>query len=90
MKAYLVKETSVATQENPSFAGETSIAFFGKDQSLLAQCGTHAFQHFNHIGIWGKEKGYKRPSDAKRSWIYKNPENSKFWKSTVEIVEVEV
>lgn len=93
MKYYLVKETSVATDQNPSFAGEVAITHYGKDQYLLARSGSHAVtmhseKAFNDYQI--REHGYTRRCDAVRSWIYKNPENTKYWQSTVEIVEVEI
>ena len=37
-----------------------------------------------------KEYGYSRRCDAARSWNYRNPENSPYWSTTAEIVEVNV
>ncbi len=82
MKRYLVKQISVATKENPNFAGKISTSFHGKDGEF--EIGD------THSGHLVREYGYKRRGDAKRNWTYKNPENSKYWKSTVEIVEVEI
>lgn len=81
MKRYLVKQVSVATEENPNFAGETHVSFHGNH-------GIFDINAYSEYLV--KEYGYKRRCDAKRNWTYKNPENSRFWKSTVEIVEVEI
>lgn len=96
MKKYVVKVTSIATEENLNFAGETDITYYGKDMKELAHEGDHAKQSMYGIKGLGDnpwlidEYGYSRACDAKRSWVYKNPENSKFWQSTAEIVEAEV
>lgn len=91
MIKYLVKEISTATAENPNFAGQTSIYYFGKGERILAKEGTHGTDYnFNHIDWMINEYGYSRLCDAKRAYAYKNPENSKFWTSTVEIVEIEI
>ena len=37
-----------------------------------------------------KGDGYTRECDAKRSWGYKNPETSKNWASTCEVVEFDI
>lgn len=89
MTKYLVKETSVATASNPNFAGDISIGYFGKADHMLAREGTHCeYDNFNHIEWCIEEYGYNRVSDAKRSYTYKHPENTAFWTSTVEIIEV--
>lgn len=89
MVKYIVKVTSVATPENPSFAGETSIYWYGKGGEVLCVEGTHRPNENRPMWEWGvREYGYDRLCDAKRNWSYKNPENSKYWRSTSEIVEV--
>lgn len=91
MKGYLVKETCVATQDNPSFAGETRVYLYGKNQQLISASGSpRAWENSNFSSTYLASHYYKRECDARRSYIYKNPENTKFWKSTVEIVEVEI
>jgi hypothetical protein len=95
MKKYLVKTTSIATEEN--------------DLTLRAQMSLHGRRQ-KRIPIiipddddltglvsdcwylqWMIEKyGFNRPSDAKRSYAYRNPENTKYWTSTVQILEVDV
>ena len=95
MTRYLVKVISKATEKNPNFAGEEVVTVYGKDQRLLSIEGSHA----DHIGnvkkMWGCdviEYGYKRECDAKRSWIYKNPNplHNGFWNEEVSICAVEV
>lgn len=93
MKIYLVKETSVATSENRNFAGQTVINYYGVGNKSIGCYGTHAeathtVQKLSPYMI--KEYGYSRKCDAVRNWSYKNPENSKFWKSSSEIVEIEI
>lgn len=87
MKKWLVKETSVATEQNPNFAGKVTVGYFGKgDECLkLEGCGWEDYDHIRHML---EEYGYNREADARRNWTYRNPENTEYWKSTVEIVEV--
>ena len=92
MKKYLIKQTSTATEENPNFAGQVSISFFGKDQKLLSHSGSHAKATHSEQNLWDwdvREYGYNRACDARKSWVFKNPENTKFWKSEVEVVCVD-
>ena len=89
MKKYLVKEISTATKDNPNFAGNVQVAIYGKDQKLISLNGSEYDDFdFGEYGI--KEYGYNRECDAKRSWIYKNPENTKYWTSTVEVICIEI
>ena len=89
---YLVKETSTATPDNKNFAGTVQVAYYGKNQMLIkieTISGT-AINDFDPIQKWNiATYGYGRECDAKRSWIYNNPENTKSWSSTVEIVSIE-
>ncbi len=96
MTRFVVKSTSVATEFNPNFAGETLVCYYGKGEKMICREGTHYSQD-NFIATKHNliEFGYKRECDAKRSWIYKNPNTDiecklNFWKNTVEIVKVEV
>ena len=96
MKKYLVKITSVATKENPIFAGEIDINYYGRGESHIAHEGNHG-DGIYRIGkledinsYWIEKDGYNRECDAKRSYMYKNPENTKYWKSTAEIITVEI
>ena len=93
MKIYLVKVTSVATAENSNFKGQESITYRGIGDRELAYYGSHAeatngVQELNQYMI--ETYGYSRLCDAKRNWSYKNPENSKYWKSTAEIEEIDI
>ena len=90
MRKYIVKETSKATTENQNFAGETLTYYFGKGGMAIAREGTHLpYDNFDRTEYMLAEYGYNRKCDAVRSYAYKHPENSKFWASTVEIIEVE-
>ena len=95
MIKYLIKTYSKATENNPSFAGEEFYAYYGKNQKLLAYEGSHA-EHvhsaFNSISYMLEEYGFNRECDAKKSWIYKNPDrNSPYWTpDIVEIIKMEV
>lgn len=93
MKRFLVKCHSVATPANKNFAGQENTTYYGKDQKLLASLGSHAeavYMAFDNRSWQTKEYGYTRKCDAVRSYIYKNPENTEYWQTEVEIVEVEV
>ena len=93
MKKYIVKETSYATEANYNFKGQISICYFGKGSEIIAMEGSHA--EATHTtkkmdNYMVKEYGYNRLCDAKKSYVYKHPENTKHWKSFAEIVEVEI
>lgn len=89
MKKYLVKETSIATEDNPSFAGQTAISWMGKGDTILKHVSPDGKSDCDLLRYTLDDYGYDRECDAKRNWTYKNPENDKYWTSTVEIVEVE-
>ena len=92
MKKYIVMSTSFATKENPNFAGQVAISYYGKNQKLIGHVGTHAKATYSELPLENwliKEYGYNRLCDAKRSWIFKNPENTQFWRSNTEIIEIE-
>ena len=93
MKKYIVKHTSKATKENANFYGQEAIGYYGKDQYLIGYYGDHAKAVFmeQEMTDWAiKEHGYNRRCDAERSYIYRYPENTKYWQSTVEIVEYDI
>lgn len=97
MKKYLVKETSVATLDNENFCGETQIYYTGKGDKVVGYEGTDDFWSWCHIADFKsipkrliEEYAYSRKCDAKRAYSYRNPENTKYWKSFSEIVEVEI
>lgn len=94
MTKYIIKNYSKATESNKNFAGEDFIAYYGKENRLVGYTGSHA-QRYNQafpISLRLVEYcGYDRKCDAKRSWVYKNPDRDlPHWKSEVEIIEVEV
>ena len=87
---YLVKTISVATEDNPNFAGQTAIAFYGKRDKRLSYQGDHAEKTHSFQKLWDgdiKEYGYRRVCDARRNYWYTHPENTKNWESVSEIVE---
>lgn len=86
MIMYLIMECSVATKQNTNFHGTVSISFHGKGGKVVAI--SHTLPYLTNA-LWLAdilEYGYSRECDAKRCWKYKNPENSKNWKSTTTIV----
>lgn len=93
MKKYLVKETSYATENNKNFAGMDSVSYYGKGSKRLAHHGSAAVACYSVSALHLyqiEEYGYDRECDAKRSWIYKNPENTEHWQSTVEVIEFNI
>lgn len=96
MKKYLVKLTSVATENNVNFKGQVAVFYYGKDQKIISTEGSSTelvYTNAKASKYMIKEYGYNRLCDAKRSWIYKNAvtlNRENFWKMSAEIVEVEV
>ena len=91
MTYYIVRVISKATQNNPNFAGRTSIAYYGKDQQLLGMEGTVHDYLNDSIKIAPnmiKLYGYKRKCDAARSYVYNNCCSTQYWTKQVDIVEV--
>lgn len=89
MKRFLVKTVATATQENPNFAGAVHEYLYGKEQKLVAASGDPWINQEAYPAMI-RDYGFSRECDARRSWIYKNPENSKYWRTEVEIIAVEV
>lgn len=93
MKKYLVKTTSVATDENPNFAGQVQICWIGKGERLLGMAGSHAkaTRMESPLNLYlAREYGYNRKDHAQRAYSFKHRENTRFWTTEAEIVEVEV
>ena len=92
MKKYLIKSVLTATKENPNFAGAVITYWHGKGEKVVASEGNAlcGWEDVKMIPYYVNEYGYNRLCDAKKSWCYKNPENSKNWTTKVEIVTVEV
>ncbi len=85
MKIYVVKETSVGTEENPNFAGKIEVSFHDIGDNLILA------RDYDGLPEWFiREFGYIRKCDAKRNWAYKNPENDNYWQSVVEIIEFDI
>lgn len=90
MIKYLVKETCIATNDNPNFAGETLVYWIGKESLILKrEGGSRECDNFDRMKYMLKKYGYNRECDAKKNSIYRSPEKSKYWNSTAEIVGVE-
>lgn len=90
MTKYLVKSVSRATEENHNFAGKKVSAIYGKADKQLKYEGEGCWNDFDVLTApMVREHGYNRKQDAKRSWIFRNPENTKFWQTEVEIIAYE-
>ena len=91
MKRYLVKNTCVATANNLSYGGETHTYIYGKDQRLLFADTPDSFVACDWMTpYFVKEYGYQRECDAKRCYSYTHPENTEYWRTTSEIIAVEI
>ena len=93
MTKYIVRSISKATEANDNFAGEVILAHYGKENHLINHCGSHANAIWRSYPAWARdirEYGYDTEAAARRNWTYRNPENTKFWTSTVSILKVEV
>ena len=92
---YFVKITSVATETNKNFAGQTHIYLYGKEETLIETKRNKSLQ-VKFSPYIAREYGYKRKCDAVRSmkrhqelnrWAEKE---FPYWTSTAEIVEINV
>lgn len=92
MKYYMVKTISKSTDMNKNFANTIQIGYYGKNQKLLGCYSTpeDPWIDFDFRTWMLEDYGYTRECDARRSWIYKNPENTEFWTTSVEVVSIEV
>lgn len=94
MSKFIIHCVSRATKDNKNFVGDVLETYYGKKEKLIGMYGNHAerfhsIQEVNDYMI--KEYGYSRLCDAKRSWIYNNPDvNGPYWDTEVEIIEVAV
>ena len=89
---YFVKVVNRATKNNPNFAGDVCESLYGKNQTLVAMCGNHAERLYTtqkFIPFYAKQFGYKRASDARRSYMFKCIEDERFWDTEVSIVEID-
>lgn len=89
---FLVKSVSKATAENEHFAGDVQTRVYGKDDFTIYCKGSYQGWYDIDWRTPGmiEEHGYKRLCDAKRNYAYRHPENSEFWKTTVEILQADI
>lgn len=93
VKKYVVCTTSVATPENKNFKDCIFHYWHGKHNTLIWSDDPFINpirEQYSFKDYYVMQYGYDRLCDAKRNWSYKNPENTQWWKSTTEIIEVEV
>ena len=82
---YLVKVTYKAKDNNPNFAGQTHINYFGKYETMMDEYKNNDKSYMD----WFKGAyGYARKCDAKRNYHFKFPNDEIYWTKKVEIVEV--
>lgn len=92
---YFVKITSVATETNKNFAGQTHIYLYGKKETLIETQGNKNLK-IDFSSYLAKEYGYKRKCDAVRSMKRHLELNQEMfvkfpnWLETAEIVEINV
>lgn len=92
MTRYLVRCVNWATADNPTCAGQTSFAYYGRDEKLLCHRGSHAKatgSAFEFDKEMVERYGFRREADAKRSPYIWNPEKERFWKYEVTVVKYE-
>lgn len=89
---WFVKSVSTATPENKNFAGEVHTYIFGKNDFRLYEDVPGGFYNKDLTDCPNCviENGYKRFGDVRRSYSYKHPENSEYWRTTVKIVSIDV
>jgi len=85
---YFVKEVMKARGNNPNYAGQECVTLWGKQDQWIERYGSYAestytVKQFNpYLGL---DYGFKRICDAKRSYIYKHPEE-RYWDVEVSVV----
>lgn len=93
MTKYIVVLISKAKDNNPNFAGQTSVGIYGKGEQMIACGGDHCKHNcYGKKKLWKsdvREYGYSRECDAKRSYIYKHCGEEKYWDERVKIVPFE-
>lgn len=91
MKKYIIKVTSVATDNNPNFCGETKVYYYGKGSE-----GPWASTEDKCLVPYiAKNYGYSTVASARAVLKAKQSlcdweTNKGFWKSTCELVEVTI
>ena len=88
---YLVKSVCKATANNQSYSGETHTYIHGKEEYLLLADTRDKFVARDLMTpYFVRQYGYKRECDARRAYSYTHPENTEYWRSTAEIITVEI
>ena len=92
VKRFFVKSVSYGTAENPNFAGAIHTYIEGKSGRMISSEHTDdsAYSNQDFSYYLAREYGYKRACDARRSYAYKHPQNDKYWRTEVKIIEIEV
>lgn len=87
---YLVKTVATATEENVNFKNHVVVCIHGKaDETLYMKNSRYC--DFDLVSpYYVKKFGYKRECDAKRNFSYNNPEHSKWWEETSEIITADI
>lgn len=92
MTYYFIKETLTAPETNPNYAGCVHTYIYGKNQTLVEMRGTE-YSDYSWLECDKeytlKEYGYTRKCDTMRSYIYKHPQNDRYWTTVAEIIEIE-
>jgi hypothetical protein len=89
---WFVKAVSTATDKNRNFAGEVHTYIVGEESFHLFEDVPNGWYNkdLTDCPYCIHEYGYKRPCDAKRSYTYRNPENTEFWQTTVKLVSLDI
>ena len=88
---WFVKSETRATEQNTNCAGQVHTHIYGTGgETLFAQTGEPLLDRDHMTPYFILNYGYKRYSDAKRSYAYKNPERSVYWQERVQIVSVDI
>ena len=83
---YLTQNISTATAQNMSFGGEVHTYIHGKEDKLLDAEGNRYVNVHLLTPYYVREYGYKTEAEAKRNWSYRNPENTKYWRTESSVI----
>lgn len=86
MIRYLVKTTSTATGKNVNFHGKNRIYIHGKYGWTFDADQAEEW----YLRYTAGRCGYSSEKQAMRNYSYKHPQNDSMWKTTVEIIKVDV
>lgn len=76
MTYYFVKEIATATDDNPSFKGETKTYYVGKGGWLV------------YNPFWEQDRGWKRRRFAERYIEEECKSKEKYWTNKYEVIEI--